>query len=342
MALLFVLAALPAVGQPPPPGALVMSGGPTGEWFVLDSGPFTTISAGPSTIAALRADGAVLYWNTFGGPFIDPGPFVDVIAGGPHATEDEVFAIRDDGSVASLMSPPTGAAPRGPFVEGAANLAGVILLRDDGSLDRWGICAPCVSLPAGPFAGIASGGTVAIATRSDGTLEMWGPNFFGLPSPPPGQFSAVSIEYINSRYVLGLRPDGSIVVWAGSSTVPPPTAPPPGQYKAIDASVDFLFQPWAIAVRADGTLVVWGSAPGNIANVPPGKYTDVETGYGRALALAGCYADCSDDAALTVADFGCFQTKFVAGDPYADCNADGALTVADFGCFQTGFVAGCP
>ncbi len=55
-----------------------------------------------------------------------------------------------------------------------------------------------------------------------------------------------------------------------------------------------------------------------------------------------CYADCNADLALTVADFGCFQTKFVAGDPYADCNAVGGLTIADFGCFQTKFVAGCP
>jgi hypothetical protein len=56
----------------------------------------------------------------------------------------------------------------------------------------------------------------------------------------------------------------------------------------------------------------------------------------------GCYPDCNADGALTVADFGCFQTKFVAADPYADCNADGGLTVADFGCFQTKFVLGCP
>jgi hypothetical protein len=55
-----------------------------------------------------------------------------------------------------------------------------------------------------------------------------------------------------------------------------------------------------------------------------------------------CYPDCNQDALLTVADFGCFQTKFVAGDPYADCNQSGTLTVADFGCFQTRFVAGCP
>ncbi len=57
---------------------------------------------------------------------------------------------------------------------------------------------------------------------------------------------------------------------------------------------------------------------------------------------ASCYPDCNTDGSLTVADFGCFQTKFVAGDPYADCNGDGVRTVADFGCFQTKFVAGCP
>jgi hypothetical protein len=55
-----------------------------------------------------------------------------------------------------------------------------------------------------------------------------------------------------------------------------------------------------------------------------------------------CYADCNADQVLTVSDFGCFQTKFVLGDPYADCTGDGSHTVADFGCFQTKFVVGCP
>ena len=55
-----------------------------------------------------------------------------------------------------------------------------------------------------------------------------------------------------------------------------------------------------------------------------------------------CNTDCNDDGLLTVADFGCFQTRFVAGDTYADCDRDGALTIADFGCFQSAFVAGCP
>ncbi|MFM9997209.1 MAG: hypothetical protein ACKVU4_15580 [Phycisphaerales bacterium] len=55
-----------------------------------------------------------------------------------------------------------------------------------------------------------------------------------------------------------------------------------------------------------------------------------------------CYPDCNGSGSLTVADFGCFQGKYVLGDLYADCNASGTLTVADFGCFQGKYVLGCP
>ena len=57
---------------------------------------------------------------------------------------------------------------------------------------------------------------------------------------------------------------------------------------------------------------------------------------------SSCYPDCNADGVLTVSDFGCFQTRFAAGNAYADCNGDSLLTVADFGCFQTMFVLGCP
>ncbi|MFM9996421.1 MAG: hypothetical protein ACKVU4_11555 [Phycisphaerales bacterium] len=55
-----------------------------------------------------------------------------------------------------------------------------------------------------------------------------------------------------------------------------------------------------------------------------------------------CYADCNASGNLTVADFGCFQGKYVLGDLYADCNGSGTLSVADFGCFQGQYVLGCP
>jgi hypothetical protein len=102
---------------------------------------------------------------------------------------------------------------------------------------------------------------------------------------------------------------------------------------------------WALAVHDSD-----GSGP-----EPPGLYCGgrfaTAGGVGtNAIARWGCpltpvcYANCdgSADPVLTIEDFGCFHTRFVAGDPYADCSVDGVLTVADFGCFQTKFVAGCP
>ncbi len=55
-----------------------------------------------------------------------------------------------------------------------------------------------------------------------------------------------------------------------------------------------------------------------------------------------CYPDCNNSGTLTIADFGCFQAAFAAGNTYADCNNSGTLTIADFGCFQAAFAAGCP
>ena len=101
----------------------------------------------------------------------------------------------------------------------------------------------------------------------------------------------------------------------------------------------WIFQPaagnWKVEVIA--TEVV---QDGN----PETPVVDVDYGL---VVLGGvedsdCYPDCNGDGQLTVADFGCFQTEFVAGNMYADCNADGQLTAADFGCFQTSFVTGCP
>ncbi len=77
-----------------------------------------------------------------------------------------------------------------------------------------------------------------------------------------------------------------------------------------------------------------------------GNFTQVNNvGANGIAAWAGCtacYPDCNKSGSLTIADFGCFQAAFAAGDPYADCNNSGSLTIADFGCFQASFAAGCP
>ena len=111
------------------------------------------------------------------------------------------------------------------------------------------------------------------------------------------------------------------------------------------------------AVDRDGdgrAEIITGSGAGATPHVkifsasgaPIGSFVAGDPGFTGGIFVAGfdggCYADCTGDNVLTVADFGCFQTKFVGGSPYADCNGDGARTVADFGCFQTKFVQGCP
>ncbi len=83
-------------------------------------------------------------------------------------------------------------------------------------------------------------------------------------------------------------------------------------------------------------FIVTGGPPGGDENGILAFFDNVK------MESAPCYPDCNVDGVLNIADFGCFQTKFVAGDPYADCNGVGGLTIADFGCFQTEFVMGCP
>ncbi|MEX2217213.1 MAG: hypothetical protein WD749_00510 [Phycisphaerales bacterium] len=63
---------------------------------------------------------------------------------------------------------------------------------------------------------------------------------------------------------------------------------------------------------------------------------------------APCYANCDESTqapVLNVADFGCFLTRYAAGEAYANCDESTqapVLNVADFGCFLTKYAAGCP
>ncbi len=90
-----------------------------------------------------------------------------------------------------------------------------------------------------------------------------------------------------------------------------------------------------------GFIVEQAIGLGSTPAIADGNAYTIGAGGVGALGAPVCYANCTGEGSLTIADFGCFQTRFVAGDPYADCNGDAALTVADFGCFQTQFVGGC-
>ena len=93
----------------------------------------------------------------------------------------------------------------------------------------------------------------------------------------------------------------------------------------------------------------WGVSPDGTVVVGVSVNPQQQLEAFRAVIRPFCYANCDGSEGsggvpiLTVADFACFQTKFVQGNLlYCDCNMDDRLTVADFGCFQTKFVVGCP
>ncbi len=77
-----------------------------------------------------------------------------------------------------------------------------------------------------------------------------------------------------------------------------------------------------------------------------GAYTLTLTGS-CFVGSAACYANCDGSSVapiLNSLDFGCFLTKFAAGDTYANCDGSSVpptLNSLDFGCFLTKFAAGC-
>ncbi len=106
---------------------------------------------------------------------------------------------------------------------------------------------------------------------------------------------------------------------------------------------------WFTDLAFDAAGVLWGPRQNGgvytidtTTAVPTFRFNGAYTGIVFVGGAPPCYPDCNAVGGLTIADFACFQTRFVAGDPYADCNGVGGLTIADFACFQTAFVQGCP
>ncbi len=135
---------------------------------------------------------------------------------------------------------------------------------------------------------------------------------------------------------------------AGNSSMDPLFAgPAAGNFRllagspAIDAADNTALPPGVLTDRDGNPRFVDDPATPN-TGVPGGAGGAAIVDMGAYEVQDTCYPDCNGVGGLTIADFGCFQTKFVAGDPYADCNGVGGLTIADFACFQTAFVKGCP
>jgi hypothetical protein len=125
--------------------------------------------------------------------------------------------------------------------------------------------------------------------------------------------------------------------WDGSGWHAIPGSPRPPGLQGLPGGVSYDFGIYALA-SFNGDLFVGGS------------FTSAGTisAYGWARWGCTCYANCDNSATppvLNVADFVCFQERFVAGEAYANCDGSTVppvLNIADFVCFMQRFVAGCP
>ncbi len=189
-----------------------------------------------------------------------------------------------------------------------------------------------------------NGGKWKFTGKSRVPSTVTGRGFIILLNTYPAFDWSCQLEFNRDTNVAGLVP-----AIAGQAGVPVPLVV--DAWVPFQIDIDLVAVPPTFGLSYNGVTIATGQQWSTLNN-PDLQALDVyaDTLVGHTMffddlkleEVVVCYPDCNLVGGLTIADFGCFQTKFVAGDPYADCNGVGGLTIADFGCFQTKFVAGCP
>ncbi len=198
-----------------------------------------------------------------------------------------------------------------------------------------GIGAPVTTGPlTGTVLGINDGAFTLSADAPPGVAGAWSNRVLQAP------YNVLSPFITTPGTVVGLSVNG--VYW-GMGFLFSPSHPMPANTVTVwtgtfTASASSGFG--SLHLSADALLPTGVNATSSPETLPFASYYDTSGEPGTIHVM--CYPDCNLSGVLTIADFACFQTRFVAGDPYADCNGVGGLTIADFGCFQTKFTAGCP
>ncbi len=231
----------------------------------------------------------------------------------------------------------------------------------------FGGAAPARAQRDAPFAGGSWTAAWDVAVRYDGVLPS-APNLgsYSLQPLPGGRSWQTLYNWFNVATAATWRCTFIVYDAAGMEISPPLGVLPGAAWDGLAPNTWYRMSvTWSFADNRISSVWITNLATGaTTTNQPAGWYL----GGGAAPALPmpaayrlftggaignivawdnfslgpSCYPDCNASGSLTVADFVCFQSKFVAGDPYADCNASGTLTVGDFVCFQSQFVAGCP
>ncbi len=241
-----------------------------------------------------------------------------VSTGGSHG----IAVLRNDGNGGFTFVPNAFAYP---FLTGAASIT-LADYNDDDSLDMAFTLGHSEKVPV-------SGGLVVALNNGDATFTQVA--HVGIGKDHSAQSSAVADLNGDQRFDLAISSPafGTIDVYVGlgDGQFASPVSYGGGA-RASSATIVADF-------NADGHVDL-GSPLGCSADWDQATHAGFSILHNRTC--PACYPDCNQSKTLTIADFGCFQSKFAAGDPYADCNQSNSLTIADFGCFQSKFAQGCP
>ena len=262
----------------------VRAGSPVVAW-----GPAVVISPAATNVVAvgagaqsanayaLRSDGTVL--NCYNGSVI----LSNVIA--ISAGNNNLLALRTDGSVTNWTGVSGVAAIPGAAIAISAGYSHQLILRPDGTVSAFGTDAfgeSDVPPQATNVVSVAAGDAYSIAVRSDGSVIGWGNNQNSVTNIPADLTNAVFVAP-SLQHATALKSDGTLESW-GNSADP---------YKAVPANVTNVIAlasqvqlGYHIALLANGTVQGWGrttgfTIPANLTNV-----FAISAGY-YALAVTG-------------------------------------------------------
>jgi alpha-tubulin suppressor-like RCC1 family protein len=246
-------------------------------------GRVVQVAGGGGNFFALRADGAVFSWTT------EMGAAKVVARGvaGIAATRVGTFLLMADGTldrVGEVDLGPTAGPTRDVYAVDAADYM-VVARRTDGSafyLASTNYTPNPGMLPVGVsnLVSVAGGGNAWAGLKPDGRVVTWSGSTLNL-SAPPGLAGVKAISGGGTR-VVALKEGGTTVAW-GYGGEPAPQLLPDAVALAVHEFV-------SLALNADGTLVSWKPAVANA--LPPADLravwnVAVTSGQGVAVSDAG-------------------------------------------------------
>lgn len=226
--------------------------------------------AWPLQSRAQQAGNVVFGWgNNYAGESGVPGDATNVVA--IAAGYNHSLALKKDGTVEAWGLSELGATA---VPVGLSNVIAIaagdndsLALESNGTVVAWGYNAYGEdNVPAGlsNVVAIAAGDFFSLALLDNGWVAGWGydANSQVLEASYTQGIKAIAAGSGNNSYAMGLKTDGTVVIWGGY-----PPAIPSNVTNVIQIAMG---NGHYMALKADGTVVAWGDNTYGQTNVPSG------------------------------------------------------------------------